>query len=134
MAVTLSPGVKALFEGKNFANVGTLNADGSPHVSAVWVELDGDNIIVNTQEGRVKPANVRRDPRVSVSIHDQNNPYQSAVIQGKVVDITHDGAEEGIHRLAKKYMDADRYPYLQPGDQRVILVIEPQHVSGMGVD
>lgn len=125
MSVKLPDKVKKLFEDKNFGHMATLNPDGSPHVSAVWVEMDGDRIIVNTQEGRVKPRNVRHDPRVSISIYDQSNPYRSAVVNGRVVEITHEGAEEGIHRLAKKYMGVDRYPYLQPGDQRVILVIEP---------
>lgn len=134
MAVQLSPAVKALFEGKNFASVATLMPDGSPQVSVVWVDIEGDIILVNTSEGRVKPNNVRRDARVGIAIYDQNNPYVSAAIQGKVIDMRHDGAEESIHKLAKKYMDADRYPYLQEGEQRVIMVIEPQHVSTMGVD
>lgn len=134
MAVQLTAGVKKLFTDPNFAHLATIMPDGSPQVSVVWVEMDGDRIIVNTQEGRVKPANVRRDSRVAISIHDQNNPYLSATIRGRVIEITHEGAEEGIHRLAKKYMGQDRYPYLQPGDQRVIFVIEPEHVSSMGVD
>lgn len=134
MAAKLSEGVKKLFRDANFAHLATVMPDGSPQVSAVWVEIDGDRIIVNTQEGRAKPRNVRRDPRVAVSICDQNNPYVSASIRGRVVEITHEGAEEGIHKLAKKYMGQDRYPYLQPGDQRVIFVIEPEHVISMGVD
>ena len=134
MSVILSAGVKKLFSDPNFAHLATLMPDGSPQVSVVWVDMDGDRIIVNTQEGRVKPANVRRDPRVAISIYDQSNPYLSAFIRGRVVAITHEGAEEGIHKLAKKYMGQDRYPYLQPGDQRVAFVIEPEHVSSMGLD
>lgn len=130
----LSPAIRALFEAKNFAHVATLMPDGSPQVSVVWVDVEGDNILVNTSEGRVKPNNVRKDPRVAVSIYDQENPYKSAAIQGKVVEMRHEGAEESIHKLAKKYMGADRYPYLQEGEQRVIMVIEPDQVSGMGVD
>ena len=134
MAATLSEGVKKLFREPNFANLATLMPDGSPHVSVVWVDIDGDRIIVNTQEGRVKPRNVRRDPRVAISIYEQANPYVSAAVRGRVVEVTHEGAEEGIHKLAKKYMGQDRYPYLQPGDQRVIFVIEADHASSMGVD
>jgi len=134
VSVALSEGVKKLFREPNFAHLATLMPDGSPHVSVVWVDIDGDRIIVNTQEGRVKPANVRRDPRVAISIYDRSNPYLSAFIRGRVVGITHEGAEEGIHKLAKKYMGQDRYPYLQPGDQRVVFVIEPEHVSSMGLD
>jgi PPOX class probable F420-dependent enzyme len=133
-AVALSEGVKQLFLGKNFGHLATLNPDGSPHVSAVWVDLEGDRILVNTQEGRVKPRNVRHDPRVAISIVDHENPYKSASIQGRVVEIRHEGAEEHIHKLAKKYLGADRYPALRPGDQRVLLVIEATHVSKMQVD
>ncbi|HSP56021.1 MAG TPA: PPOX class F420-dependent oxidoreductase [Dehalococcoidia bacterium] len=131
MPVPLPENVKKLFREPNFGHLATLMPDGSPHVSVVWVDIDGDRIIVNTQEGRIKPANVRHDPRVSISIYEQANPYNSATIRGRVVDITHEGAEEGIHKLAKKYMGQDRYPYLQPGDQRVIIVIEPEHVTSM---
>ena len=131
MPTQLPDGVKKLFHEPNFANLATLMPDGSPQVSVVWVELNGDQIIVNTQEGRVKPANVRRDPRVAISIYDQANPYASASIRGRVVKITHEGAEESIHRLARKYTGQERYQYLQPGDERVILVVEADHVSSM---
>jgi len=67
---TLTPGVRALFEGKNFGHLATIMADGSPQVSVVWVDVEGDNILVNTAEGRIKPRNVRRDPRVAISIYD----------------------------------------------------------------
>ncbi len=132
--VQLSEAVKKLFREPNFAHIATLMPDGSPQVSVVWVDIEGERIIVNTQEGRVKPANVRRDPRVAISIYDQSNPYTSVSIRGRAVEITHEGAEEGIHKLAKKYMGQDRYPYLQPGDQRVTFSIEPEHASSMGVD
>ena len=135
MPATLSEGVKKLLLEPNFAHLATLMPDGSPQVSPVWVDLAEDGrILVNTSEGRVKPRNVRRDPRVALSIHKQDNPYSSAFIRGRVVEITHDGAEEHIHKLAKKYLGQDRYPYLQPGEQRVILVIEPEHVGSMMAD
>ena len=132
MPAKLSDDVKKLFIDANFGHLATLMPDGSPHVSVVWVDVDGDRIVVNTQEGRVKPRNVRKDARVSISIFDQQNPYKSATVTGRVVETTHEGAEESIHKLAKKYMGADEYPYLQPGDQRVIFAIEPDHVSVMG--
>jgi PPOX class probable F420-dependent enzyme len=134
MPATLSEGVKKLFTEPNFAHVATLMPDGSPQVSPVWVDLEGDRILVNTAEGRAKPRNVRRDPRVAISIHRQDNPYSSAFIRGRVVEITHEGAEDHIHKMAKKYLGQDRYPYLQPGEQRVIMVIEPEQVSSMMVD
>lgn len=134
MPATLSEGVKKLFLEPNFAHMATLMPDGSPQVSPVWVDVEGDRILVNTSEGRVKPRNVRRDPRVAISIYKQDNPYSSAFIRGRVVEITHEGAEDHIHKMAKKYLGQDRYPYLQPGEQRVIMVIEPEQVSSMMVD
>lgn len=134
MPAKLSEGVKKLFQEPNFAHLATLMPDGSPQVTPVWVELEGDRIVVNTAEGRVKPRNVRRDPRVAVSIVRQDNPYQSAFIRGRVVEVTHEGAEELIDKLAKKYIGQDRYPWRQPGEQRVVLVIEPERVATMMVD
>jgi len=120
---------KHLFENKDFAHVATLNADGSPQVSAVWIGLDGDLVTFNTAEGRVKPKNLRRDGRVAISIAGQENPYESLIIQGKVVDITPAGADEDIDVLAKRYLDADSYPFRQPGEERVIVKIEPEKVN-----
>ncbi len=134
MSASLPEGVKKLFREPNFAHLATLMPDGSPQVTPVWVDIDGDRILVNTAEGRVKPRNVRRDPHVAISIYRQDNPYSSAFIRGRVVEITHEGAEDHIHKMAKKYLGQDRYPYLQPGEQRVILVIEPEHVGSMMVD
>ncbi len=128
MPVTLSEGVKKLFQAP------TLMPDGSPQVTVVWVDLDGDRIVVNTAEGRTKPRNVRRDPRVAVSIFNQANPYSAAFIRGRVVKVTHDGAEDSIDRLAKKYIGQDRYPWRQPGEQRVLLLVEPEQVATMMVD
>jgi PPOX class probable F420-dependent enzyme len=132
MAVTLSPFVRRLIEGKNFAHIATLMPDGSPQNSAVWIEMDGDNISFNTAEGRVKPRNLRRDPRVAVSIVDAENGYLAAFIRGVVTNITPEGGDEGIDRLAKKYMDADTYPFRREGEVRLAVTIEPQHVSTMG--
>ena len=134
MPVELSPGVKRLFEKPNFPHLATLMPDGSPQVTPVWVALDGNRILVNTAEGRVKPRNVRRDARVAISVVDQENPYSSAFIRGRVVEVTQEGAEDLIDKLAKKYMGQDKYPWRQPGERRVTLVIEPEHVAAMMVD
>ncbi len=134
MSATLSEGVKKLFREPNYGHLATLMPDGSPQVSPVWVDVDGDRILVNSAEGRVKPRNVRRDARVAISIYNQENPYSSAFIGGRVVEITHEGADEHIDKLAKKYLGQDKYPYHQPGDQRVILVIEPEHVGSIMTD
>ncbi|MBS1894120.1 MAG: PPOX class F420-dependent oxidoreductase [Actinobacteria bacterium] len=120
---------KHLFENKDFAHVATVNKDGSPQVSAVWIALDGDLVTFNTAEGRVKTNNVHRDERVAISITDQENPYENLIIQGKVVEITNDGADDDIDALAKRYLDADSYPFRQPGEERVIVKIAPEKVN-----
>ena len=134
MSATLSEGVKKLFREPNYGHMATLMPDGSPQVSPVWVDVDGNRILVNTAEGRVKPRNIRRDARVAISIHNQDNPYSAAFVRGRVVEITHEGADELIDKLAKKYLGQDTYPYRQQGEQRVILVIEPEHVGSMMAD
>jgi len=128
MAAELSHGVKKLLSGSNFAHLATLMPDGSPQTTPVWVDVDGNRILVNTAEGRTKPRNVRRDARVALSVVDQQNPYANASIRGRVVEITHEGADEHIDRLAKKYLGVDKYPYRSANEQRVILVIEPDRV------
>ena len=127
--VAIPDEAKHLFENKDFAHVATLNADGSPQVSAVWIALDGDLVTFNTAEGRQKTKNVARDPRVAVSIADQENPYESLMVQGKVVEMTHDGADADIDALAKRYIGADSYPFRQDGEVRVIVKIEPEKVN-----
>jgi PPOX class probable F420-dependent enzyme len=120
---------KHLFENKDFAHVATLNSDGSPQVSAVWVGLDGDLITFNTAEGRLKTKNLHRDERVAISIANQENPYENLIVQGKVVEMAHDGADDDIDALAKRYLGADSYPFRQPGEERVIVKIEPEKVN-----
>jgi PPOX class probable F420-dependent enzyme len=120
---------KHLFENKDFAHVATLNADGSPQNSAVWIGLDGDLVTFNTAEGRLKTKNVARDGRVAISVVNQENPYENVIIQGKVVEMTHDGADDDIDALAKRYLDADSYPFRQEGEERVIVKIEPEKVN-----
>jgi PPOX class probable F420-dependent enzyme len=118
-----------LLEGQHFAHIATLKEDGSPQVSPVWIDRDGDLITFNTAEGRLKTDNLKRDPRVAISIVNQDNPYEHLLVQGKVVDITTDGADENIDALAKRYMGVDEYPLRQPGEQRVIVKIEPEKVT-----
>ena len=132
MAVNLTPDQLALIEAKNFAQVATLNKDGSPQVSPVWIEHDGTHIIVNSEETRLKVRNVKRDPRVSISIQDSANPYHYLHIKGKVVEVTRDGGFEGIDRLSEKYTGNPDYQGNQPGDVRVQIKIEPLKTYVMG--
>lgn len=129
---TLPDEVRALMTARNYAHIATLMPDGSPHVSPVWADLDGGLIVVNTVEGRVKTRNIRRDPRVALSVHDQEDPYRMVAIRGEAIEVTRDGADEHIDALAKKYLGVNRYPNRRPGEQRVIVRIRADHVATMG--
>lgn len=115
-----------LLQKKAFAQLATLMPDGSPHVSPVWFEYDGQNVIINSAKGRVKDRNMRRDARVGLDIQDPDNPYRHLSIRGRVIDITETGADDHIDKLAKKYLNQDRYPKRRPGEVRVIYKIEPE--------
>ena len=125
----LSERARRALEAANFAAIATSMPDGAPHVSTVWIDADGDDVLVNTAEGRVKTENVRRDPRVSISVLDRDDPYDQVVIHGTVVDVSTDGADAHIDRLAKKYLGLDAYPWRDAREQRVILRIRPERVS-----
>jgi PPOX class probable F420-dependent enzyme len=117
-----------LIEGKNFAFLATIMPDGAPHVAPVWIDREGDTILVNTAMGRVKQKNVTREPRVSLSVADQSNMYDKIVIHGRVESQTIEGADAHIDNLAKKYIGKDKYPWRTAGEKRVILKIQPTHV------
>jgi PPOX class probable F420-dependent enzyme len=119
-------------ERKALAHLGTVMADGSPQVTPVWFDYDGTVIRVNSAKGRVKDRNMRRQPRVALSIVDPADPYRHVALRGRVVEITEAGADAHIDRLAKKYLGQDRYPYRRPGEVRVTYKIAPERVSGMG--
>ena len=111
-----------------FAQLATLNADGSPQVTPVWVDFDGTHVLINTAKGRVKAKNLAREPRVAISLSDPDNPYRYLGIQGRVVDMTETGGDAHIDKMAKKYLDKDTYPYRTAGEVRVIVKIAPDKV------
>ena len=121
-----------LFNKKAFASLTTLMPDGSPQTTPVWCDSDGQHVIFNSAKGRQKDRNVRRDPRVAMAIIDPDNPYRYLEIRGKVVEITEQGADAHIDKMAKKYLDKDKYPFRQPGEVRVLYKIRPEHTSTMG--
>ena len=121
-----------LFKKKAFANLGTIMPDGSPQVTPVWVDYDGKYVRFNSAMGRVKDRNVRRDPRVSLSILDPDNPYRYLAIRGRVVEITQQGADDHINALSKKYTGNPVYAFRQPGEVRVTYKIEAEKVSSLG--
>lgn len=111
-----------------FANLATLNTDGSPQVTPVWVDFDGTHVVFNTARGRVKTNNLEREPHVALSIADPENPYRYLGIQGRVVEMTEKGADAHIDKMARKYLGKDTYPFRAPGEQRVIVKIAADKV------
>ena len=126
--------VKALIEEKSYANVATLMPDGSPQVTQTWVDHDGDIIIINTFEGSQKYRNTKRNPMIAMDISDPANSYRVAMIRGRVSEITFDGAEEHVDKMARKYMNQEKYPMRIPGVRRVLIKVEPLHVSAPFMD
>jgi PPOX class probable F420-dependent enzyme len=121
-----------LLRGRNFAHIGTLRADGSVQVSPTWVDVQDGRVALNTAEGRAWPRNLERDPRITLEVQNFENPYEYLEIRGRVAERTHEGADEHIDLLAKKYLDVDKYPTRQPGEQRVIIRVEPDYVKVFG--
>ena len=115
-----------------FAHLATVNADGSPQVTPVWVDFDGTNVVINTAKGRLKDRNMKRDPRVALAVSDPANPYRYVQVRGRVSDITENGGDAHIDKMAKKYLNQDTYPYRQAGEVRVIYRITPEHVQAYG--
>jgi PPOX class probable F420-dependent enzyme len=132
MAEKIEGRARELIDGKNFVAVGTLDTDGRPAVNVVWGDTDGHNVLLNTAEGRAWPENLRRDPRVTLTVVNNQNPYEYANIRGRVVEDTHEGADEHIDKLAQKYLGEETYPYRQEGEERVIFKIEPESVKMQG--
>ncbi|MEX1264012.1 MAG: TIGR03618 family F420-dependent PPOX class oxidoreductase [Actinomycetota bacterium] len=124
----LTPEQAALFGPPNLAYLATVNADGSPHVSPLWADARDGLIVLNTADGRTKVENVRRDPRVSVAIHEKERPHPPLAIQGTVIEVTPRGAEVHMQELARRYTGEEWDPV--EGQVRLLLVIRPDRVLG----
>lgn len=125
----LNDSARKLLEGKNLLYVTTINPNGSPQITPVWVDTDGKHVLVNTAIGRVKQKNVTRDPRVALALNAPNDFYDTALIRGRVVEqVTGLPADKHIDKLAKKYLGKDTYPWRNPKETRVILKIQPERV------
>ena len=132
MSNTIPDKYRDLFEKKAFGQFATLMNDGSPQVTPVWCDFDGKHVRVNSALGRVKDKNIRRNPRVAISLQDPDNPYRYITVRGTVEEITQAGADDHIDALAKKYLGKDKYPGRTPGEVRVIYKIRPDRVSAWG--
>ena len=124
----LSEPVAQLVLGKNLAFVATLMKDGSPQITPTWVDLYGNKIVINTAIGRVKQKNLSRDPRIALAIADHNNPYHMVTIRGTVAELTTEGAEEHVDKLAKKYLGVDKYPFRSRAEKRIIIRVTPDKI------
>lgn len=118
MTVQLSKKAKELIERPVIANVATVDAEGGPQVTPVWIDLDGDDLLFNTAKGRVKAVNLTKNAKVAVSIVDPDDPYNVVVVRG-TVEPTEEGADAHIDSLAKKYLGVDSYPMRREGEVRV---------------
>jgi len=127
MATLSDSEVQKLLSEPNFAVVSTINPDGSVLSTIVWISAENGTVAVNSAKGRRWPANLERDPRVTLLVYDAGNPYNYVEIRG-TASATTDGADEHIDALTKKYINQDKYPFRQPGEQRVKFVIQPDHV------
>lgn len=129
MTDVLTPATRAIFEKQVLAHVASLGPDGAPHVTPVWVELDGDLVVINTALGRAKARNLAADARVAISLTDPDDNYSVVAIRGTVTTFTTDGADEVIDRLAKKYLGVDSYPYRREGEVRVTVKISTDRIA-----
>ncbi len=130
MAAIIPSSHKDLFEKKAFAHLACHLSDGSILVNPVWCALEGDRAVINSAQGRLKDRAMRRDNKVTVCISDPDDPYRYLELRGTVAEITTDGADEAIDRLAKKYTGADRYGGHRPDQTRVTVTIAVEHTTG----
>jgi PPOX class probable F420-dependent enzyme len=129
MSKTLEGRAKELVTARNFAHVAVPQEDGSIQAVVVWAHASDDGKVeLNSAEGRSWPENLRRAGRATVTVADSDNPYEYVSVVGRLVEDTHDGADDHIDALARKYMDADSYPFRKEGEQRVKFVLEPERV------
>jgi PPOX class probable F420-dependent enzyme len=132
MAETIEGRARELLEAPNFCMVGSLRRDGSPAVVPVWVDVQDHLVVLNTAEGRAWPANVRRDPRVNLTVVNVENPYEYVSIRGRLVEDTQEGADEHIDAMAMKYLGEERYPFRSKGEVRVIFRFEAEKIHHYG--
>ena len=128
MAATLDGRPREIIAGKNYAHLAIPRQDGTVQSLIVWADADDGNVTLNSAEGRKWPETLRKAGTATVTVMADGDPYEWVSVTGRLVEDTHDGADEHINALAKKYLDADEYPYRQPGEQRVRFVLRPERV------
>ena len=129
MAIKLPDSAKKLLQDKAYGHIVTVGANGRPQVTMVWVDAEGDEVLFNTAEGRKKQQNLRRDPKVVISVQDRNNPQAYLLVHG-TASITETGADAHIDKLTKRFLGIDKYPYRQPGEKRVVVRVAVDRLGG----
>ena len=129
MGIAIPDDVAEAIDSPVFAHIATVDEDGTPQVSVIWLERDGDRIRFSTAEGRAKPRNLRRDPRCTISFLPVDNPYRNIVLRGRAVSMDNAGSAM-IDRLANKYLGVDQYEWSVPGEVRVDVTVEVDRISG----
>ena len=132
MADVLSEKARALIARPVLASLATLNPDGSPQITPLWVDLDGDDVVFNTAQGRKKARNLERDARVAVTVIDPDDQYNVVAFQGTVTDVATAGADAHIDALAKKYLGVDTYPMRREGEVRIRVTVRTDHIAMQG--
>jgi hypothetical protein len=120
-----------MLQSKALAFIATIGPKGEPQNNPVWFDWDGTHLLFSQTTARQKYRNLQRDPRIAMTIVDPENPYRYLEVRGTVARIDDDPDKAFIDAMAKKYLGQDTYPYHQPGDERVIIVVEPQHITHM---
>ena len=122
--------VKEIVDTPVFAHVATVGPDGHPQNTVMWIDRDGDHLVLNTAAGRTKWRNLRADPRVGISVSPNDKPYVNLSLKGRVVEMRTTDGDEVIDRLARKYLGTDEYPYRTAGERRVTMLVEVVSVAG----
>ena len=129
MAIKLPESARKLLQDKAYGHVVTTGVNGRPQVTMVWIDAEGDDVLFNTAEGRKKQQNLRQNPKVIVSVQDRNNPQAYLLVHGTAT-VTESGADAHIDKLAKRFLGADKYPYRQPGEKRLLVRIAVDRIGG----
>jgi len=132
MSVKIEGRAEEILRAKNFCHVSTIREDGSVQTVPVWVDVKDGAPVLNTARGRAWPRNLERDPRVTLAVQNLENPYEYVEIRGSVAEMSHDGADAHIDALATKYLGVDSYPHRQPGEERLIVRVDPDSANVHG--
>ncbi len=132
MPIELPEPIKQFLTLRAYGHVVTRNPDGSPQMSMVWMDVDGNELLFNTVEGRVKPRNLRRDPRILISVQNPLNPQAHVIFYGTAT-VTVKGAEQHIDMLAMRFLRMDKYPWRKPGEKRLIVRTHVDRIVSCGL-